>query len=112
MKHGIYIGLVIILLIIIGIEYYSYNKLEIQFQEYQIQQDKYIKQIDSLSQINKENTYIIDSITLNITKLQKEIECISKDKEELESKLDDFVIKNNLDSNVITLRQNIWKYSH
>lgn len=112
MKHGIYIGLVIILLAIIGIGYYSYNKLEIQFQEYQMQQDEYIKQIDSLSQINKENTYIIDSITLNITKLQNEIECISKDKKELESKLDDFVIKNNLDSNVIILRQNIWEYSH
>jgi len=112
MKHGIYIGLVIILLIIIGIGYYNYNKLETQFQEYRIQQDEHIKQIDSLSQINKENIYIIDSITLNITKLQNEIECISKDKKELESRLDDFVIKNNLDSNVITLRQNIWKYSH
>lgn len=112
MKHWIYIGLVIILLTIIGIGYYNYNKLENQFQEYRIQQDEYIKQIDSLSQVNKENIYVIDSITLNITKLQKDIECISKDKRELESKLNDFVIKNNLDSNIIILRQNIWKYSH
>ena len=62
--------------------------------------------------INDQNIYIIDSLSLNISNLQKDIISINKDKQELEYQLDKFEFKDNLEDNVILLRDNIWKYSH
>lgn len=112
MKDGILIGLIITLLVVLGIGWYQYSKLENKFQEIQIKQDEYLYKIDSLSNINNQNTYVIDSLSLNISNLQKDITSINKDRQELESQLDKFEFKNNLEDNVILLRDNIWKYSH
>lgn len=112
MKDGILIGLIIALLIVLGIGWYQYSKLEDRFQEVQIKQNEYLYKIDSLSNINNQNTYIIDSLSLNISNLQRDIISINKDKQELESQLDKFEFKDNLEDNVILLRDNIWKYSH
>ena len=112
MKDGILIGLIIALLIVLGIGWFQYSKLEDKFQEVQIKQNEYLYKIDSLSNINNQNVYIIDSLFLNISNLQKDIISINKDKQELESQLDKFEFKDNLEDNVILLRDNIWKYSH
>lgn len=112
MKDGILIGLIIALLIILGIGWYQYSKLENRFQEIQIKQNEYLYKIDSLNKINNQNVYVIDSLSLNIFNLQEDIISINKDKQELESQLDKFEFKDNLEDNVILLRDNIWKYSH
>lgn len=112
MKDGILIGLIIALLIILGIGWFQYSKLENKFQEVQIKQNEYLYKIDSLNNINNQNVYIIDSLSLNIFNLQKDIVSINKDKQELESQLDKFEFKDNLEDNIILLRDNIWKYSH
>lgn len=112
MKDGILIGLIVALLIVLGIGWYQYSKLENRFQEIQIKQNEYLYKIDSLSKINNQNVYVIDSLSSNIFNLQKDIISINKDKQELESQLDKFEFKDNLEDNVILLRDNIWKYSH
>lgn len=112
MKDGILIGLIIALLIVLGIGWFQYSKLENKFQEVQIKQNEYLYKIDSLNNINNQNTYIIDSLSLNISNLKKEITSINKDKQELEYQLDKFEFKDNLEDNVILLRDNIWNYSH
>lgn len=112
MKDGILIGLIVALLIVLGIGWYQYSKLEDKFQEVQIKQNEYLYKIDSLNNINDQNIYIIDSLSLNISNLQKDIISINKDKQELEYQLDKFEFKDNLEDNVILLRDNIWKYSH
>lgn len=106
-KDGILISLVIALLIILGIGWFQYSKLEDKFQEVQIKQNEYLYKIDSLNNINNNNLYIIDSLSLNISNLEKDIINVSKDKQELESKLDKFKFQNNLEDNVILLRENI-----
>lgn len=112
MKDGILIGLIITLLVVLGIGWYQYSKLEDKFQEVQIKQDEYLYKIDSLNKINNQNVYVIDSLSLNIFNLQKDITSINKDKQELESQLDKFEFKDNLKDNIVLLRDNIWKYSH
>ena len=112
MKDGILIGLIIVLLVVLGIGWYQYSKLEDKFQEVQIKQNEYLYKIDSLNNINNQNTYTIDSLSLNISNLQKDIISINKDKQKLESQLDKFEFKDNLEDNIILLRDNIWKYSH
>lgn len=112
MKDGILIGLIIALLIVLGIGWFQYSKLENKFQEVQIKQNEYLYKIDSLNNINNQNIYIIDSLSLNISNLKKDIISINKDKQELEYQLDKFEFKDNLEDNVILLRDNIWNYSH
>ena len=112
MKDGILIGLIIALLIILGIGWFQYSKLEDKFQNSQLKQNEYLYKIDNLNNINNQNTYIIDSLSLNISSLKKEIASINKDKQELEYRLDKFEFKDNLEDNVILLRDNIWNYSH
>lgn len=112
MKDGILIGLIVALLIVLGIGWFQYSKLENRFQEIQIEQNEYLYKIDSLNKINNQNIYVIDSLSLNIANLQKDIISINKDRQELEFKLDKFEFKNNLEDNIILLRDNIWKYSH
>lgn len=107
MKDGILIGLIIALLIVLGIGWFQYSKLEDTFQESQIKQNEYLYKIDSLSNINSQNIYIIDSLSLNISNLQKDIISINKNKQELESQLDKFEFKDNLGDNIILLRDNI-----
>lgn len=111
-KDGILIALIIALLVILGIGWHQFNKLEEQYNQIKIEQVDYKYKIDSLTKVNDQQLYIIDSISLNINNLQKDIEDLNKDKQDLESQLDDFQIKTNLDENVILLRDNIWKYSH
>ena len=111
-KDGILIALIITLLIILGIGRCQFNKLEKEYQQMKIEQVDYKYKIDSLNKVNNQQLYIIDSISLNICNLQKDIDNLNKYKEELESQLDDFQIKTNLDENVILLRDNIWNYSH
>lgn len=110
MKDGILIGLIIALLIVLGIGWYQYSKLEDKFQEVQIKQNEYLYKIDSLNNINNQNIYIIDSLSLNISNLEKDIISINKDKQELESQLDKFEFKDNLEDNIILLRDNIWSH--
>lgn len=112
MKDEILIGLIIALLIVLGIGWYQYSKLEDKFQEVQIKQNEYLYKIDSLNNINNQSIYVIDSLSLNVSNLKKEIVSINKDKQELESQLDKFEFKDNLEDNIIILRDNIWKYSH
>ena len=112
MKDGILIGLIIALLVVLGIGWYQYSKLEDKFQEVQIKQNEYLYKIDSLNKINNQNVYVIDSLSLNISNLKKDIISINKDKQKLESQLDKFEYKDNLEDNIILLRDNIWKYSH
>lgn len=111
-KDGILIALIIALLIILGIGWYQFNKLEEEYNHIKIEQIDYKYKIDSLTKANNQQLCIIDSISLNINNLQKDIVSLNKNKEELESQLDNFQIKTNLDENVILLRDNIWKYSH
>ena len=99
MKDGILIGLIIALLVVLGIGWFQYSKLEDKFQEVQIKQN--------------ENQYIIDSLSLNVSNLQKDIISLNKDKQELKSQLDKSEFKDNIDDNTILLRDNIiWEYSH
>lgn len=111
-KDGILVALIAGLLVILGIGWCQFNKLEEEYNHIKIEQIDYKYKIDSLTKANNQQLYIIDSISLNINNLQKDIANLNKDKQELESQLDDFQIKTNLDENIILLRDNIWKYSH
>lgn len=113
MRDGILIGLIIALLIVLGIGWYQYSKLEDKFQEVQIKQNEHLYTIDSLKNINDQNIYIIDSLSLDVSNLKKDIISINKDKQELESQRDKFKSKDNTEDNTILLRDNIiWEYSH
>ena len=94
------------------VEWIQYSKLEDKFNSLQLEQNEYLYKIDSLNNVNKINSYIIDSLSLNISNLQENIITINKSKENLKSQLDKFKFKTNLEDNVILLRDNIWKYSH
>ena len=113
MKDGILIGLIIALLVVLGIGWFQYSKLEDKFQEVQIKQNENQYIIDSLNKINNQNVYVIDSLSLNVSNLQKDIISLNKDKQELKSQLDKSEFKDNIDDNTILLRDNIiWEYSH
>ena len=111
-KDEILVTLIVGLLVVLGIAWYQFNKLEEEYNQIKTEQVDYKYKIDSLTKTNNQQLYIIDSISLNINNLQKDIANLNKDKQELESQLDDFQIKTNLDENIILLRDNIWKYSH
>ena len=113
MKDGILIGLIIALLVVLGIGWYQYSKLEDKFQEVQIKQNENQYIIDSLNKINNQNVYVIDSLSLTVSNLKKDIISLNKDKQELKSQLDKSEFKDNIDDNTILLRDNIiWEYSH
>lgn len=112
MKNQILIGIIVALLSILVVEWIQYSKLEDKFNSLQLEQNEYLYKIDSLNNVNKINSYIIDSLSLNISNLQENIITINKSKENLKSQLDKFKFKTNLEDNVILLRDNIWKYSH
>lgn len=112
MKNQILIGIIVALLSILVVEWIQYSKLEDKFNSLQLEQNEYLYKIDSLNNVNNINSYIIDSLSLNISNLQENIITINKDKENLKSQLDKFKFKTNLEDNVILLRDNIWKYSH
>lgn len=112
MKNQILIGIIVALLSILVVEWIQYSKLEDKFNSLQLEQNEYLYKIDSLNNVNKINSYIIDSLSLNISNLQENIITINKTKENLKSQLDKFKFKTNLEDNVILLRDNIWKYSH
>lgn len=101
-------GLIIVLLIVIGLGWIKINKL----QSARItEQESYELIIDSLNKTNNRYLYIIDSISLSVTNLEKEIEIIKETKEVLETQLYQFEFTSDLDENVILLRENIWKHS-
>lgn len=112
MKNQILIGIIVALLSILVVEWIQYSKLEDKFNSLQLEQNEYLYKIDSLNNVNNINSYIIDSLSLNISNLQENIITINKSKEDLKSQLDKFKFKTNLEDNVILLRDNIWKYSH
>ena len=112
MKNQILIGIIVALLSILVVEWIKYSKLEDKFNSLQLEQNEYLYKIDSLNNVNNINSYIIDSLSLNISNLQENIITINKSKENLKSQLDKFKFKTNLEDNVILLRDNIWKYSH
>lgn len=113
MKNGIWTKIVIcILCIIVGILGYNYYWLKKDYQLVSKDCDKYEQVASELLEENLKNKRIIDSLTIDIEKLQKDIHDISKSKYELESKLEQFEFKTNLEDNVTLLRDNIWKYSH
>ena len=112
MKDGILIGLIIALLVVLGIGWYQYSKLEDKFQEVQIKQNENQYIIDSLKNINDQNIYIIDSLSLTVSNLKKDVMSLNKDKQELKSKWDKFEFKNNLEDNAILLGDNLCKHSH
>ena len=88
----------------IGLGWIKINKLQ---SERYTEQESYELIINSLNRINDRYLYIIDSISLNITTLEKEIEIIKETKEDLETQLYQFEFTSNLDENVILLRENI-----
>lgn len=113
MKNGIWIKIVIcVLCIIIGILGCNYYWLKKDYQLVSKDCDKYEQVANELLEENLKNKRIIDSLTIDIEELQKDIHDISKSKYELESKLEQFEFKTNLDENVILLKENIWNYSH
>ena len=107
MKNQILIGIIVALLSILVVEWIQYSKLEDKFNSLQLEQNEYLYKIDSLNNVNKINSYIIDSLSLNISNLQENIITINKTKENLKSQLDKFKFKTNLEDNVILLRDNI-----
>lgn len=107
MKNQILIGIIVALLSILVVEWIQYSKLEDKFNSLQLEQNEYLYKIDSLNNVNNINSYIIDSLSLNISNLQENIITINKDKENLKSQLDKFKFKTNLEDNVILLRDNI-----
>lgn len=113
MKNGLWTKIVIcVLCIIIGILGCNYYWLKKDYRIIDNDKNKYEQLSDELLEENLKNKRIIDSLTIDIEELQKDIKDISKSKYELESKLEQFEFKTNLEDNVILLRDNIWKYSH
>lgn len=113
MKNGLWTKIVIcVLCIIIGILGYNYYWLKQDYHIIDNDKNKYEQLSNELLEENLKNKRIIDSLTIEIEELQKDIKDISKSKYELESKLEQFEFKTNLEDNVTLLRDNIWKYSH
>lgn len=113
MKNGLWTKIVIcVLCIIIGILGYNYYWLKKDYRIIDNDKNKYEQLSNELLEENLKNKRIIDSLTIEIEELQKDIKDISKSKYELESKLEQFEFKTNLEDNVTLLRDNIWKYSH
>lgn len=104
-KTWILLIIIVVFGILFGIFYYKANKLADE--KYELMKHDYIEQIDSLNRINKNYLNTIDSLALNITDLNNQIEYLNRDKEELEDKIHDFTISSNLSEGVELLRQNI-----
>ena len=105
MKDGILIGLIIALLIVLGIGWYQYSKLE---DEFQIKQNE----IESLSLTVSNLKKDIISLNKDNQELKSQVDSISKDKQELESQRYKFKFKDNIEDNTILLRDNLCKHSH
>ena len=113
MKNGIWTKIVIcILCVIIGILGCNHYLLRKDYRIIDNDKNKYEQLATELLEENLKNKRIIDSLTIDIEELQKDISDISKSKYELESKLEQYEFKTNLDENVILLKENIWNYSH
>lgn len=105
--NKIWIVIVISLVIILCIGFYSHKSLEKITEKYQLINQDFIEQVDSLNKVNKDHLNKIDSLSLNIINLNNQIEFLNKDREELKDKIYNFTISSNLSEGVELLRQNI-----
>lgn len=112
MNKWIYVLIGIVFTIIVGLNIYLWINLKSQKEINSIIQQSQYEQIDSLNNISTQYSNLIDSLFKKIDKQDSLIQSVNNEKEHLLSKLDNFKFQNNLDSNVILLRQNIWSELH
>ena len=112
MNKWIYVLIGIVFTIILGLNIYLWINLKSQKEINSIIQQSQYEQIDSLNNISTQYSNLIDSLFKKIDKQDSLIQSVNNEKEHLLSKLDNFKFQNNLDSNVILLRQNIWSELH
>lgn len=112
MYKWIYVLIGIVFTVIVGLNIYLWINLKSQKEINSIIQQSQYEQIDSLNNINTQYSNLIDSLFKKIDKQDSLIQSVNNEKEHLLSKLDNFKFQNNLDSNVILLRQNIWSELH
>lgn len=112
MNKWIYVLIGIVFTIIVGLNIYLWINLKSQKEINSIIQQSQYEQIDSLNNISAQYSNLIDSLFKKIDKQDSLIQSVNNEKEHLLSKLDNFKFQNNLDSNVILLRQNIWSELH
>lgn len=108
MNKWIYVLLGMLFTIIVGLNIYLWINLKSQKE---IQQSQY-EEIESLKKLNVQYSEIIDSLSNKIYQRDSLILNLTEEKKQLLLKLDGFNLQNNLDSNVIILRQNIWNELH
>lgn len=112
MNKCIYVLIGIVFTVIVGLNIYLWINLKSQKEINSIIQQSQYEQIDSLNNISTQYSNLIDSLFKKIDKQDSLIQSVNNEKEHLLSKLDNFKFQNNLDSNVILLRQNIWSELH
>lgn len=112
MNKCIYVLIGIVFTVIVGLNIYLWISLKSQKEINSIIQQSQYEQIDSLNNISTQYSNLIDSLFKKIDKQDSLIQSVNNEKEHLLSKLDNFKFQNNLDSNVILLRQNIWSELH
>lgn len=112
MNKWIYVLIGIVFTVIVGLNIYLWINLKSQKEINSIIQQSQYEQIDSLNNISTQYSNLIDSLFKKIDKQDSLIQSVNNEKEHLLSKLDNFKFQNNLDSNVILLRQNIWSELH
>lgn len=112
MYKWIYVLIGIVFTVIVGLNIYLWINLKSQKEINSIIQQSQYEQIDSLNNISTQYSNLIDSLFKKIDKQDSLIQSVNNEKEHLLSKLDNFKFQNNLDSNVILLRQNIWSELH
>ena len=112
MNKCIYVLIGIVFTVIVGLNIYLWINLKSQKEINSIMQQSQYEQIDSLNNISTQYSNLIDSLFKKIDKQDSLIQSVNNEKEHLLSKLDNFKFQNNLDSNVILLRQNIWSELH
>lgn len=112
MNKWIYVLIGIVFTVIVGLNIYLWINLKSQKEINSIIQQSQYEQIDSLNNISTQYSNLIDSLFKKIDKQDSLIQSVNNEKEHLLSKLDNFKFQNNLDSNIILLRQNIWSELH
>lgn len=112
MNKWIYVLIGIVFTVIVGLNIYLWINLKSQKEINSIIQQSQYEQIDSLNNISTQYSNLIDSLFKKIDKQDSLIQSVNNEKKHLLSKLDNFKFQNNLDSNVILLRQNIWSELH
>lgn len=112
MNKWVYVLIGVVFTIIVGLNIYLWVSLKNQQDQFNTELRLNLDKIDSLNKQNDNYLFLLSNSLNKIDSLDKIIININKEKQLLESKLDDFKFQNNLDSNVILLRQNIWNELH